>query len=160
MVKENIPIDWVIDFEKLDVTSRINRNAMREQPRIREIMDQLEQIEASEHVQKRIDDLKIERSKQRDNNKNQDRDRKNNGNERRKNMCRIPGYNHEWKDCPNNPKNKRNRKNNANEREENQKDEPIESDDFFIERESFVMNLSKMIVIMNPKIIIMKMLRK
>ena len=46
----------------------------------------------------------------------QQQNRDGNNHNGRKNMCRIPGHNHEWKDYPNNPKNcnANNRENHAN----------------------------------------------
>ena len=38
-------------------------------------------------------------------------------------MCRKPGHNHKWKDCPDNPRNKNNYKNNANKRDNSSRDE-------------------------------------
>jgi len=38
-------------------------------------------------------------------------------------MCKKPGHNHEWKDCPDNPRNKNNHENNTNVRDDTSRDE-------------------------------------
>ena len=60
-------------------------------------------------------------------------------------MCRKPGHNHEWKDCPDNPRNKNNHENNANERDDTSRDErEIEDREFnMIEEVEFDVNLIK-----------------
>ena len=83
VIKENIPLEWVVDFEKSSTARAINRSTAKNQPALREVLDELEQIEASEQVKRRVENLKEKHG-----------DRRNYG-DKKKNMCRIPGHNHE-----------------------------------------------------------------
>ena len=130
-IKPNIPLKWQVKFEESEMTRRINQSTYKQQPKVREILDMLEQIEYSEHIQRQVDDFKNQR-----NHKRKERHKRD-----RKNMCRIPGHNHKWKDCPMNRANAKRQENNVNEKGAHRDDDNIiEQEDFSIVRENNILN--------------------
>ena len=63
VIKENIPLEWVVGFEKSSTARAINRSTAENQPALRGGLDELEQIEASEHVKRRVKNLKSKKGK-------------------------------------------------------------------------------------------------
>ena len=81
----------------------------------------------TQRIQKKVDDIK---------NRKMDRRKDRNAKEFRKNMCRIPGHNHEWKDCQDNPRNAKKQENHAIEKEcKKEEDVFSEEDDYYMEVE-------------------------
>jgi len=141
-IAKNLPLEWKIEFERADISTKIKRSVPTSQPRSYAIIAQLEQIERAEAMKREIENLRKR------NNNNYQRNGNNNRNTRngnKKNMCRKPGHNHEWKDCPDNPRNKNNHENNANERDDTSRDErEIEDREFnMIEEVELDVNLIK-----------------
>ena len=130
-IESNIPLEWRAKFEESEITRRINRSIDRQQPKVGEILDVLEKIENSEQIQKKVDNLK-----NRKNDKCRERHERD-----RKNMCRIAGHKHEWKDFPLNRANAKQQENNVNEKETHWDDDDIiEQEDFSIVRENNVLS--------------------
>ena len=116
-IPRNLPLEWKIKFKRADISTRIKNNVPTSQPRNYQIIAQLEQIKRAEVMKREITNVRSKRNYNYNNNQH-----RGNSNYWKRNMCRKPGYNHEWKDCPDNPRNKNNNKNNSNERDDNSRD--------------------------------------
>ena len=117
-IAKNLPLEWKIEFERADISTKIKRNLPILQPRNYQIIAQLEQIERAEAMKREIE--KIKNVKNNNSNRNYQRGNQRNG---RRKMCQKPGHDHKWKDCPDNPRNKNNNENNCNERNDDSTDE-------------------------------------
>ena len=130
-IKSSIPLEWPVTFEESEITRNINQSIHQQQPKVREILDVLEQIENSEQIQKQVEDLK---------NRRKDKHKDRHGGDRT-NMCRIPGHNHKWKDCLMSPANTNQQEHNAHEKETHQDDDDIiEQEDFSMRRKHNILN--------------------
>ena len=105
----------------MQVSKRITRAMTAvEKPSISAINAEFETLKLAEETQKEVDRL-LNRNKEKHGKKKHD-NQNNQKNSQKKNMCRIKGHDHEWKECPDNPRSKprrsqdRNRESHATER--------------------------------------------
>lgn len=118
MIVPNIPIEWLVDFEKTKTHQDIMRNTSNNQPSRAVILEELERLERAEGTKREIERVRGDREKKRS------KGERNGGDNNSSNWCRKPGHNHLWKDCPDNPRStKRNEgRGRASDRENNQID--------------------------------------
>ena len=85
-IKANIPLEWMVDFEKSRICRQIKKASIDEQLDLYDIWDELIQAKASEQTLKKLLRIKGKgKSKE---------DRHSHKNGRERNMCRIPGHHH------------------------------------------------------------------
>jgi len=122
-------LDWIVDWRKSRIGRQVRDGIDGDQPKLTDILDELERLEDSEEVKKEIEKLRsgrerFPRKKDKERNYNNNNNNQEVGGNAFKNKCRIHGHNHEWSACPKNFRNKKNDEADANHVNDCDDDEP------------------------------------